>query len=171
MNDYQIIWTESITYVGDTKFFNSCHFRSEWKVQHPKHKLLQLLSGPSWDNQIFDNLNFVYFSPLNSTKVSLETTSDFSLCRSFSLTWRRRWQKSLNPSMSITINAFVTCGGWVPRNMVDWNCWAQTQTARTPKSPPYLRASHEPRPPEKPYPSPRPSTLHTELEEQWKSTE
>ena len=63
------------------------------------------------------------------------------------------------------VNAY---GGWVPRNMGDWNCWPQTQTARTPKSPPYLQPSHEPSLPEKPTPAPTPNTHHIELEEQWK---
>ena len=67
-------------------------------------------------------------------------------------------------STGSAINAFVAYGGWVPRNMGDWNCWSQTQTARTPKSPPYLQPSHEPILPEQPFPSP----CHTELEDQWK---
>ena len=77
-----------------------------------------------------------------------------------------------NNSQSVSIlyitifNAFFTYGGWVPKNMGDWNCWPQTQTARTPKSHPYLQPSHEPRLPEKSCPCP--STRHTELEEQWK---
>ena len=67
--------------------------------------------------------------------------------------------------MGTVINAFVAYRGWVPRNMGDWICWPQTQTARTPKSSPYLQPSHEPRPPEKH----SPSTRHIELEEQWKN--
>ena len=68
-------------------------------------------------------------------------------------------------STGSAINAFVAYGGWVLRNMGDWNCSSQTQTARTPKSPPYLQPSHEPCLPEQPCPIPR----NTELEDQWKN--
>ena len=76
-------------------------------------------------------VSFSQFENNNFRNVTYRSRSDQTgknLCTSSSV---RRCPRCLPMQTScwmLCINAVVAYGGWVPRNMGDWNCWPQTQT-------------------------------------------